>query len=94
MKGLWTVEFQITFNTANAWAHHVLYLYHSTLGTIAGSHGEKTGTSASGCGQLILTVPLMAGNQIWMAADQTSTSAQVLYVGTTYRTFVTLRFVG
>ena len=89
--GLWTIEFMFSWDTSNTWTRNLMRIEHSTQGAILQSNQGKPSALPSSI-QLVGTIPLTSGDEIWASIEQNSTSTQTCLVGV--RTFVSLRFCG
>ena len=89
--GLWTIEFMFSWDTANTWTRNLMRIEHSTQGAILQSNQGKPNALPMSI-QMVGTIPLTSGDEIWASIEQNSTASQNCLVGV--RTFISLRFNG
>ena len=89
--GLWTIEFMFSWDTSNTWSRNLMRIEHSTQGAILQSNQGKPNALPMSI-QIVGTIPLTYGDEIWASIEQNSTASQICLVG--IRTFISLRFNG
>ena len=89
ITGLWTIEYQITWDGTDTWTNSLLRIHSSGAESVLLQSNQPKNTNRYSH-LIVATLPLTAGIDIWASAEQNSVASQPVVTGN--RTFISLHY--